>query len=308
MRVGDAVRRTGPGEHRQIVDRVAECDRSQSAAIPCVAAKSASIAAFDTPLAEISTKLVAAAVAGRHSFADHRIRPRRAARRNASSDGVTSSFAAGSDSSTSTAAINVLSGFRPAIQVDSVPVRSGRVARSRTRTSGISARIARATSSATAGSIKRVRIALRRSDVVQNGAVGNNRDTVLADQVGQVVQPARWPGGDHHENTSGAAAPRAPLVGSGPRSVPSLRTERSVKIGGDQAGGVVGAVTGVTISPQCLPRAVAHYPSERLRRKRSDVGFRSFLTYLIELLTTSSDRYGRMLQRQQVPLRSTVCA
>jgi hypothetical protein len=40
-------------------------------------------------------------------------------------------------------------------------------------------------------------------DVVQNSAVGNNRDTVLADQIGQVVQPARWPGGDHYENTSG---------------------------------------------------------------------------------------------------------
>ena len=71
------------------------------------------------------------------------------------------------------------------------------------------------------------------ADVVQNGAVGNDRDSVIADEVGQFVQPARWPGGDHHENTSGALD--GEHRGAGARGDGSIAADqRAVQIGGDQ--------------------------------------------------------------------------
>ncbi len=97
-----------------------------AAEIPCSAAKSASMAAFETPLAAISTRLwpplwLAATRCRRAGSI-------RASRSSECQLGCrTSSFAAGSASSSSSSAINVSSGSRPAVQVArllSVTVRS----------------------------------------------------------------------------------------------------------------------------------------------------------------------------------------
>ena len=72
-------------------------------------------------------------------------------------------------------------------------------------------------------------------DVVQNGAVGNYRDAMGTDQLGQLMQPAGRAGSHHHEDGAGGLRCQHGCRGPGGNR-PVAAKQGAGEVGGDEAG------------------------------------------------------------------------